>query len=255
VSIGGRNAPGAEAAVGALGAIGALVVASMDSSNHASAVGDARSSAPFRFHGPVTAALRIATTDAQGDRVATALEADAQADIRVTPRMRLILDDTDAARAFVEMSARFKDAETGADRAKWYSFTDPVTRPLRSDGTGWFDNDAQALRRTTDESFRRLARLMADDLSGRWATLQGSETAPRLAVRSRFTRQEATLIVLETLPNGWIVSSLLQQVLNAASTRGRAGAGGGVLPDGGVEGRARTRSTTSPGGASRDRSS
>jgi hypothetical protein len=126
---------------------------------------------------------------------------------------------------------------------------------LRSDGTGWFDNDAQALRRTTDESFRRLAQLMADDLSGRWATLQGSETAPRLAVRSRFTRQEATLIVLETLPNGWIVSSLLQQVLNAASTRGRAGAGGGVLPDGGVEGRARTRSTTSPGGASRDRSS
>jgi hypothetical protein len=64
---------------------------------------------------------------------------------------------------------------------------------------------------TTDESFRRLARLMADDLSGRWATLQGSETAPRLRVRSRFTRQEATLIVLETLPNGWIVSPLLQE--------------------------------------------
>jgi hypothetical protein len=211
VSVGGRNSTRAQTIVAPLlGPLGSLAVAANDQSAHAGAAGSAPDGRTLKFHAPLTAALRGAAGAAQGRPVATVLAPDANADIKVMPTIRLVLNEGDAARAIVGMSARFTDASTGQERSKGYYYTDPNPRRFQANGAGWFDNNAAALDAVTGESFRLVSRLMIDDLAGRYAKVQGSDSAPRMRLRNRFTQQEATVVVIDTHPTGWIVSPMFQ---------------------------------------------
>lgn len=157
VFITGRGSDGAKY----LGLLGAAI----SRSQNESATGAAAERLRLNFSNELTKALNGAIASRPSSPKLTIVDSAGAALLVLLPSAKLTVSDDNSARLSFRMTVRFVDAISKSEVKKEYYYFHGGGRNLAG-ADGWSDDNANSVRKSSEEAMARLAEVLLDDIAG-----------------------------------------------------------------------------------------
>jgi hypothetical protein len=202
VFITGRGSDGAKY----LGLLGVAIARSQNES----ATGAAADRLRLSFSGELTRALKEAISSRPPTPKISVADNAGAALLTLLPSAKFTVADDNSARLSFRMTVRFVDAITHSEVKKEYYYYHGGGRNLAGPD-GWSDDNASAVRKSSEEAMTRLAEVLLDDLAGAFSSAYDPAKA-RFANYSvvGFEGKPARALLLEEYPDHLALAPLLR---------------------------------------------